>query len=185
MEGNSAAPFQISSMGLTHGMETEKSVTKTMRFIDFEAPLTVRITSNSKGPTPPLVIATKSTLQTLSSPLMTHTKKKLENSVMAISHLQGDFIGLRSEDHPPIRFHRMRNPPSLDLLGDFHPHEEVQYHLYGLNAQKIMALCCQNRNPKANSKMKACLFPNRKGKGTVGAQCKGNLCLEHGLIRQQ
>lgn len=162
MEGNPAAPFQISSMGPTHGMETEKSVTKTMRFIDFGAPLTVRITFNSKGPTPPLVIATKSTPQTFSSPLMTHTEKKLENSVMAISHLQGDFIGLRSEDHPPIRFHRMRNPPSLDLLGDFHPHEEVQYHFYGLNEKKIMALCCQNWNPKANSKMKLACSPTER-----------------------
>lgn len=108
-------------MGPTHGMGPRKSIMKTLRFVDFGAALAIRITFNSKPPATPLVIATKFATQTPSSPLVIHTKKKSGNSVMTISQSQGDFVVSRNKDHPPVRFYRMRNPPSLNLPEDLQP----------------------------------------------------------------
>lgn len=80
----------------------------------------------------------------------------------------------------------MGNPPPLDLPGDLHPHEKVQYYRCSLNAQRIMTLWIQNRNPEASMfgiKARAQALPNSKGKDTFGAKWKGNHFPEHGLIR--
>lgn len=78
------------------------------------------------------MISTKFAQKKLAGPLVIDTKKNPGNSVMAVSHLQGYFVVPGSENNPPIRFHRMRNPPTLDLPGDLRLHEEVQYHLYSM-----------------------------------------------------
>lgn len=62
-------------LNLVHGFDSGtgigKSATKTIRIADSGSPLTVRITSNSKG----LATPTRPAPKTLSGPLVIHTKK--------------------------------------------------------------------------------------------------------------
>lgn len=123
---NPASPFQISTMGSTHGIENGKSAAKLVRFVDSGSLLMVKITNNIKGPTTPLISGTESTPKAISGLLVIRTRNP-KSLVMAISHGHGDFVVPGSEDQSPIKFHRIRDPPPLDLLGDLHSHEQVQY----------------------------------------------------------
>lgn len=95
-----------SHMSSAPTIKTKKSI----RFVELEAPLTVKITSNLKVPEVPLVIATKFAPKETPGPLVIDTKKP-GKMVMAISNSEGDFVTPKNGDQPSIRFHRIRNTP--------------------------------------------------------------------------